>query len=104
MFLSQSVVLMPWPLTYTSWFMEDKLHPFVHFIPLRRNLTDLDDVISWCQDPANSDTILKVRDASTLYVHDFFFHPGAERDNQKIKTFLIEKYLSILSLQDKAGE
>ena len=42
---SKSVVFMPKP-TYTSWMMIDKLIPYVHYIPLSDDLTDLEAQIS----------------------------------------------------------
>jgi hypothetical protein len=34
--------------TYTLWFM-DWLHPFVHYIPVKKDCSDLLDRIRWCQ-------------------------------------------------------
>lgn len=45
---SNSVVLMA-PPTICSWFMEDKLVPFKHYVPLKQDYSDLPEVISWCE-------------------------------------------------------
>mmetsp|Transcript_59193 Transcript_59193/g.163442 ORF Transcript_59193/g.163442 Transcript_59193/m.163442 type:complete len:223 (+) Transcript_59193:591-1259(+) len=44
--LSQSVVLMP-PPTIVSWLMEDRLVPWVHYIPLQHDFTDLHRRYAW---------------------------------------------------------
>lgn len=45
---SNSVALSP-KLEYETWFMEGLLHPGVHYIQLRNDLTDLDEKIEWCE-------------------------------------------------------
>lgn len=44
--LSQSVVFMP-PPTIVSWLMEDRLVPWVHYIPLRYDFSDLHSRYAW---------------------------------------------------------
>ncbi len=44
---SNSVVLMKPPM-YESWLMESKLVPWVHYIPLKNDFSDLDDIYNWC--------------------------------------------------------
>lgn len=45
---SNSVVLMAKP-TIEGWLMEGALEPFVHYVPLKNDLTDLDNIIDWCK-------------------------------------------------------
>ena len=45
--LSTSAVLMP-PANYISWLMEDKLRPWVHYIPVRQDFSDLEHQALWC--------------------------------------------------------
>jgi hypothetical protein len=42
-----SAVLMP-PPTVRTWLMEDKLEPWVHFIPVKQDFSDLEDKARWC--------------------------------------------------------
>jgi hypothetical protein len=42
--LSQSVILMPTP-RFTSWVIEELLEPWVHYIPLQDDLTDMEEKI-----------------------------------------------------------
>jgi hypothetical protein len=38
---------MPKP-TWTSWFMEDTLLPYVHYVPLNDDVSNLEDQYRWC--------------------------------------------------------
>ncbi len=44
---SNSVVLMA-PPTIESWLMEGCLRPYVHYIPLKADYSDLNEIITWC--------------------------------------------------------
>jgi len=45
--LSNSVCIMPLP-QICSWFMEDHLVPYVHFVPVSEDFSDLEEVYEWC--------------------------------------------------------
>lgn len=45
--LSSSAVVMP-PPTVESWAMESRLVPWVHYIPLRQDCSDLPEQAAWC--------------------------------------------------------
>lgn len=49
---SSSVVMMPIP-QIASWFMEDHLEPFVHFIPVRDDFTDIAERFQWAETHAD---------------------------------------------------
>ena len=90
MLLSQSIVMMPWPVDTTSWLMEDELEPFVHFIPIKSDLSNVEDMVKWSiEHPTES---LTISERSTLYVHDMLFHPSAERDMSEVQFRMMEKY------------
>lgn len=44
---SNSIVLMAKP-TIEGWLMEGLLEPYVHYVPLKDDLSDLDDIVKWC--------------------------------------------------------
>jgi len=44
---SNSVVLMKQPI-YESWLMESKLEPWIHYIPLKEDFSDIDEIYLWC--------------------------------------------------------
>ncbi|MCX7288738.1 MAG: glycosyl transferase family 90 [Rhodobacterales bacterium] len=48
MLQSNSVVLMPHP-TCESWACEGELIPYVHFVPIKDDLSDIEDVHDWCR-------------------------------------------------------
>lgn len=45
---SNSVVLMAAP-TMSSWFLEERLRPFVHYVPLSSDFSDLEEMLEWCK-------------------------------------------------------
>lgn len=46
---SNSICLMPEP-RFETWFMEGRLEPFVHYVPVAKDFSDLDERIGWCED------------------------------------------------------
>lgn len=63
--LSNSVVLMPIP-KICSWYMEDHLQPFTHFIPLNDDFNDLEEKYNWCLE--NLDDCEKISQNATKYI------------------------------------
>ena len=45
---SNSVVLMAHP-KIESWLMEGLLQPYVHYVPLKDDYSDLDEILDWCK-------------------------------------------------------
>ncbi len=45
--LSTSAVIMP-EATILSWLMEDELVPWVHYLPVERDWSDLEEKVNWC--------------------------------------------------------
>jgi len=52
---SNSVVLMAKP-TMEGWLMEGALEPYVHYVPLKDDLSNLNQMVEWCK---NNDSICK---------------------------------------------
>jgi hypothetical protein len=52
MLYSNSTVLMPTP-TMISWAMEDRLEPWVHYVPLNKDFDDLEEKYEWCLNNLN---------------------------------------------------
>lgn len=52
-----SLVIMKKP-TVESWTMEGLLVPYVHYIPIKDDLSDLDEIIKWCEN--NDDKCLEI--------------------------------------------
>jgi hypothetical protein len=87
--LSQSVVLMPTP-THTSWAMEEFLEPWVHYIPLNENATDVDEKMQWVID--HDDIAQRIAERGTLWMEDLVFHPDAEGDDRWIQEEMVRRY------------
>lgn len=77
--LSNSVPLMPVPYVET-WKMEQKLIPYIHYVPLNNDFSDLDEKMDWCLN--NLDKCEEIAYMSKLYVLQFF---DKEKENKIIK-------------------
>jgi hypothetical protein len=83
---SNSIALMPIP-RFETWFMEGKLEPFVHYIPLEDDFSDLKDKYSWCL--ANLDRCREVIRNANTYVEQFM-----DRKRERCLNHLVlKKYL-----------
>ena len=90
MLLSQSVVLMPRELRFTSWFMEDLLEPYVHFIPIESDYSNIVEQVQWCE--SNLKDARRISERATLFVHDMFFHRSSDFDNSEVKFEMMDRY------------
>lgn len=87
--LSQSVVLMP-PTKHTSWAMEELLEPWVHYIPLNEDASDVEEKMQWVID--HDAEAQRIAERATLWMEDLAFHPDAARDDFLIKTDIVRRY------------
>jgi len=90
MLLSNSVVFMPRNPKFVTWLMEDKLEPFVHYVPIAHDLSNVDEMVRWCE--RNPEKTLSIMRQSTLYINDLFFHPSSDDDNMKIRFEIMHLY------------
>ena len=84
--LSNSVILQPIP-TKCSWFMEDMLIPFEHFIPLNDDFSDLEEKFQWCMN--NLDKCEQISKNATIYMNNFL----DEENENHITNVVINRYL-----------
>lgn len=89
--LSNSVVLMP-ECKIASWFMEDHLIPYVHYIPLSRDFEDLEAKYEWCLN--NLKDCEQISKNATLYMERFM----NEDVEKRITTKVIDAYLDKISI------
>lgn len=68
MMASNSTVIMPKP-TCESWFCEGELVPWVHYVPVRHDLADLNEVYAWCL--SHDDTCHGIAQAGRAYAAQF---------------------------------
>lgn len=87
--LSQSVVLMPVP-RHTSWAMEELLEPWVHYVPLNENATDVEQKMKWVVE--NDEAAQRIAERGTLWMEDLVFHPDAEEDDRWIQEEIVRRY------------
>jgi hypothetical protein len=89
--LSNSVALMPIPKMCT-WYMEDHLEPFVHFVPLNDNFDDLEEKYQWCLD--NLDECEKISKNATEYILQFM----NEENEREIVNTIITNYMNCINI------
>lgn len=91
--LSNSVALMPKP-TKCSWFMEDMLIPFTHYVPLNEDCSNLEEMYKWCMN--NLDKCNKISQNASNYVKKFL-----DEDNEKyITTEVLKGYFKNVKFVD----
>ncbi len=89
MLFSNSVVLMPKP-SWESWAMEGRLEPYVHYLPIERDMTNVEEVIRWAEEHPEKTRMIAER--STLFIYDLLFHPQAYVDEQNIMISIMESF------------
>jgi hypothetical protein len=78
MLLSNSVVFMAKP-QIVSFLMEDLLVPFVHFIPLEDDYSNILEMVHWAQE--NDEKCKWISDQATLYMEQLWTSQTAKREN-----------------------
>jgi len=86
---SKSVVMMV-PPTRTSWAMEERLEPWVHYIPLSEDISDVEDKMKWIN--SHDEQARKIANRATLWIEDLMYHPDAEKDNLIIEEEILRRY------------
>ena len=89
MLFSNSVVLTP-QFTWESWAMEGKLKPFEHYIPLKADMSNVEEMIQWAD--AHPEETLLISERSTLFIYDLLFHPDAMEDEKEIMIHIMEQF------------
>lgn len=87
--VSRSVVLMP-PPRFTSWLMEERLEPWIHYIPLASDLSDVETKVQWML--AHQVEAQRITYRARLWVLDLYFHPQAADDDKKINLEILRRY------------
>lgn len=87
--LSNSVVLMPIP-RRTSWAMEELLQPWVHYVPLNDEATDVEEKMMWIR--THDADAQRISYAATLWIQDLAFHPDAAEDDRWIQEEIVRRY------------
>ena len=87
--MSNSVVIMPAP-TVSSWFMEELLRPYIHYVPIKADLSDVEEQMRWIIE--NDLQAQKIAQRGSLWVKDMLFHDDAMADEREIKAEILSRY------------
>jgi Glycosyl transferase family 90 len=88
---SNSVVMMI-PPKFTSWAMEELLEPWVHYIPLSEDLSDVAEKMQWVL--GHDSLAQQIAWQGALWIRDLVLHPDAETDDQRVTDEMIRRYLA----------
>lgn len=83
---SNSLVVMPAP-QISSWFMEDALRPYVHYLPVRDDFSDLEEQVLWAE--KNIKKCEKMIRNAHRYVEPFL----DEKKEQRMQKSILQYYL-----------
>lgn len=86
---SNSVVMAQRSL-YTSWAMEELLEPWVHFVPLQDDLSDVEEKMQWVLD--HDEEAQKIAHAGKMWISDLIYHPDAVSDEAAIFDNILHRY------------
>jgi hypothetical protein len=87
---SNSVVIMPKP-SKTSYIMEEKLEPWIHYIPCRDDFEDLEKKIIWIT--KNGSKAKTIAERATLWIYDLYMSQEAGEENDFISKEIVNHYL-----------
>lgn len=96
---SNSVVLMP-PPTFTSWAMEELLQPFVHYVPLNKELTDVESKMQWILN--HDEAAQQIAQRGKLWIQDLVLDDNARSDDEWIQNEIIRRYSEIMVETDRS--
>jgi Glycosyl transferase family 90 len=82
--------------TYTSWAMEELLEPWVHYVPLNEDLSDVEEKMQWVLD--NDESAKEIAHRGKLWMSDLIFHPNAQRDDDLIFEETFKRYRKQFSM------
>ena len=74
----------------TSWLMEELLEPWVHFVPLYSDLSNVETQIEWIV--RHSAEAQRIAHRVTLWMKDLVFHPQAVQDEEIIFQEMLRRY------------
>ena len=83
---SNSVLFMPNP-SIESWIMETHLIPYIHYIPVKDDFSDLEEKMKWCDH--NEEECLDIIKNSREYIEIFL----DEQNEDVIMKKVIEQYI-----------
>ena len=96
MLYSNSVVLMS-PPTMSSWAMEDLLLPFVHYIPLADDYSNLFEMVQWAEEHQDACQVISKR--ATDFIDKLWLSEQARVDTEILRERLANAYVTQFQTQ-----
>jgi len=91
---SNSVVFMVKPKTM-SYAMEHLLVPFVHYVPVKDDYSNLMEMVEWAR--ANDDKCKWISHQATEYMNRLYGTEQADRENKLVTRGLVSRYVAQFS-------
>jgi hypothetical protein len=88
MLYSNSAVVMPRP-TCQTWACEGELIPFKHYIPVKDDFSDLEEVFDWCL--MNPDAAEEIANNGRRFIENFLDEPLETEILRKVISSYLEK-------------
>ena len=70
--------------------MEELLQPYVHYVPLFPNLTNVEEQMQWILD--HDQQAQTIAHQGSLWMQDLVLHPQASHDNHAIRQAMLQRY------------
>ncbi|MCV9386827.1 glycosyl transferase family 90 [Reichenbachiella ulvae] len=90
---SNSVPIMPKPY-WQSWIMEEKLEPFVHYLELNKDLSNLEEVLKWASE--NDEKCEQIAENGKKYMAQFL----DDKNDIQVQKLLLEEYAKRVSYKN----
>jgi len=87
---SNSLLFLVKPITYISYAMENLLQPFVHYVPVKSDLSNLEEMVQWAEENQALAKSIAVR--GTLFIWDLLFHEDSYKDEEDVLMGIMERY------------
>jgi hypothetical protein len=89
MLYSNSVVLMSRP-TVATWAMEDLLVPYVHYIPLANDYSNLLEMVKWAE--GHDEACQEISKRATEFIEHLWISEQAKKDTKYLQETLVRSY------------
>ena len=91
MLYSNSVVFMARP-TVATWAMEDLLLPFVHYVPLANDYSNLLEMVKWAEE--HDEACQEISKRATEFIEHLWISAQAKRDTKYLQKTLVRSYVN----------
>lgn len=88
---SNSVILMTKPII-EGWLMEGLLEPYVHYVPLKNDFSDLEEIIEWCNN--NQNKCKEISNNGKKWMEQF----KNTEDEKFLHNFILKHYVDNVNL------